>query len=295
MRFSARVVLSVTAAMLLGTACGGGSDTGGAGGSPSPSESPAIGWREFGLTDEQFNDYVERTQALIASCMEEAGFEYFPADVKTIELAQARVRSDPGISRVDYKKRWGFGVTTRFDDPIKDTELGKQNLRIIEGLSETDREAYERTLWGEDTEATFAFAFDEEDFSSTGGCTRKAVEQVFTAEQLSPTYVNPKDVIVENDPRIIKAEQEWVRCMEAAGYDGYTDQDELIEEFEERLDALIGDLDPEELPPAEEGELEQLQQEEIKASLADVDCQIKHTDAVYRQVETEVFGRPVSG
>lgn len=285
---------SIVGAFAIIAACGD-SPTAKPKGSASPTPTPVTGYREFGLNDEQFNEYVERVQTLIASCMKEAGFEYVAVDVKTIELAQARVRSDPGVSRQEYKQKYGFGATTRFDNPVKDTELGEQNLRIYENLSEANQVAYERTLWGEDSEATFTFTFDEEDFSSTGGCTRKAVEQVFTPEQLLGTYVNPKDVLVENDPRIIKAEQEWVRCMEAAGYDGYADQDELIEEFEDRLDELLGELDPEDLPASKERELKRLQAEEIKAALADLDCQIKHTDAVYDVVEMEVFGRPVSG
>jgi hypothetical protein len=294
MKLFLKIASCVGALMLLGAACGT-SPSAGPRGSASPTATPVTGWREFGLTDEQFNEYVEKVQTLLAGCMTEAGFEYVPVDVKTIELAQARVRVDPGVPRVEYKKKYGWGVTTRFDNPVKDTELGEQNLRIFENLSETNQVAYERTLYGEDSEATFAFTFDEEDFSSTGGCTRKAVEQVFSTEQISPNYSNPKDVLVETDPRIVKAEQEWVRCMEAAGYDGYTDQDELIEEFEERLDALLGELDPEDLSAAKERELKKLQAEEIKAAVADVECQIKHTDAVYDQVELEVFGRPVSG
>jgi hypothetical protein len=294
MKLFLKIACVVAALTMLAAACGK-SPAARPKGSTSPTATPVTGWREFGLTDEQFNEYVEKVQTLIAACMSEAGFEYVPVDVKTIELAQARVRNDPGVSRADYKKKYGFAATTRFDNPVKDTELGEQNLKIFEGLSETNQVAYERTLYGEDSEATFAFTFDEEDFSSTGGCTRKAVEKVFTAEQISPTYANPKDVLVENDPRIVKAEQEWVRCMEAAGYDGYTDQDELIEEFEDRLDALLGEEDPEELSGAKERELKKLQAEEIKAALADLDCQIKHTDAVYDQVEMEVFGRPVSG
>ncbi len=36
-----------------------------------------------------------------------------------------------------------------------------------------------------------------------------------------------------------------------------------------------------------------LQADEIKVSLAHLDCQIKYTDAIEQQVETEVFGHPV--
>jgi hypothetical protein len=34
-----------------------------------------------------------------------------------------------------------------------------------------------------------------------------------------------------------------------------------------------------------------LQQEEIAVSLVDLDCQLKHTDKVYDEVELEVYGQ----
>ena len=139
------------------------------------------------------------------------------------------------------------------------------------------------------------FTFDEEDFSSTGGCTRKAVAQVFTPAQLKGTYVNPKDVLVENDPRVIEAQDDWTECMRDRGYEYEDDQDVIIEEYQERLDELLEGDDPRTLTGPRAAALEKLQQEEIEVSLADLECQIKHTDEVFREVEIEVFGRPVSG
>jgi hypothetical protein len=252
------------------------------------------GIKEFGLTEEQFAQHVEKTQALIAACMTEAGFQYIPVDVKSIEAAQARVRKDPGYTRRSYKEKWGLGVTTRFDSPVRDTGLGP-NLQIWQSLPPPDQAAYSRTLWGDDPRADFVFAMDEEDFSRTGGCTRKAVAQVFTSEQLRGAYVNPKDVLVDSDPRIVKALKAWSKCMHERGYEYEEDQDEIIEEYQERLDKLLDGDDPATLPgPAAEA-LRKLQEQEIAVSLADLDCQIKHTDDIYREVEIEVFGQPVSG
>jgi hypothetical protein len=83
--------------------------------------------------------------------------------------------------------------------------------------------------------------------------------------------------------------------MRARGYDYEEDQDEIIEEYGERLDELLEGDDPTTLTGERAAELKKLQAEEIKVSLADVECQIKHTDEIYRQVEIEVFGQPVSG
>lgn len=259
-----------------------------------PEERPLPGIKEFGLTEEQFAQHVEQTQALIADCMSAAGFEYIPVDVKTIEAAQARVRQDPGYTRKTFKEKWGLAVTTRFDNPVRDTGMGP-NLEIYNGLSEPDRAAYGRTLWGEDPNADFVFTLDEEDFSSTGGCTREAVSQVFTPEQMRGAYVNPKDVLVDSDPRIIEARDQWSECMHEYGFEYEEDQDEIIEELQDRLAELVGEDDPTQLTGERAAALQKLQEEEIAVSLADLDCQVKHTDEIYRKVELEVFGQKVSG
>jgi hypothetical protein len=299
---SMRAAALASAALML-AACGQtASSTSGAGesstptpgqasSSASPSGAKLPGIREFGLNDEEFAQHIEKSQALIASCMADAGFEYVPVNVQTVEAAQARVRQDPGLTRKEYKERYGLAVTTRFDNPVRDTGLGPENLRIIESLPEASRVAYERTLWGRNTHADFVFALDEEDFSMTGGCTRKGVAQVFTPEQLKGTYVNPKDVLVDSDKRIVAARKAWSKCMRAAGYDYLEDQDEIIEDYEERLDKLLDGDDPQTLTGARADALKALQQEEIAVSLVDLDCQLKHTDKVYDEVELEVYGQ----
>lgn len=299
-RRAGALVLLVTGAMLV-TGCGGGDSKSSEAAAASKSAKPSPsgtgtggklpGIKEFGLTEEEFAQHVEKTQALIAQCMREAGFEYVPVDVRTVEAAQARVRQDPGYTRREYKEKWGLAVTTRFDNPVRDTGLGPQNLRIFKGLSEADQEAYNRTLFGDDPNRDFVFTLDEEDFSETGGCTRKAVAAVFTPAQLKGTYVNPKDVLVDNDPRIVKARAAWSKCMRAAGYDYLEDQDEIIEDFQDRLDELLDGDAPTELTGERAAELKSLQQEEIEASLADLDCQLKHTDKIYDVVEIEVYGQ----
>jgi hypothetical protein len=282
------VIGALLAVVLTASACSGGQPAAGGG----PDSLPGI--KEFGLSEAEFVDHVERTQTHIADCMKRAGFEYVPVDVATIEKAQASVRIEPGLTNRQYKERWGLSVTTRFDDPVRTIGLGP-NMQIMERLSEADREAYEFTLFGSALDSDFAFALDEEDFSPTAGCTREAVAQVFTPEQLEGTYVNPKDVLVAEDPRIIEAQNKWTQCMQEKGYNYKDDQDTIIEDYETRLEALLEGEDPQNLSGERLAALHALQAEEIKVSLADLDCQDKHTVAVFRQVEEEVFGRPVSG
>ncbi len=287
-RLAEPVARVVTAAVMVlaVSACGRGATT--------DAKAKALpGIKEFGLTEEQFAEHIEKSQALIAACMTEAGFQYIPVDVRTVEAAQERVREDPELTHTEYKQKYGYGVTTRFDSPVRDTGLGP-NLQIWQGLPEPDKAAYSHTLWGDDPRADFVFAMDEEDFSRTGGCTRKAVAQVFTAEQLTGAYVNPKDELVDSDPRIIKALKAWSKCMHEKGFEYEEDQDEIISEYQDRLDKLLDGDDPATLTGPVAEALRNLQEQEIAVSLADYECEIKHTDDVYKKVEIEVFGQPVS-
>lgn len=289
-------VLAAALALIL-IACGGGSDSAQAGTLPTSGTAPPAtdlpGTQAFGLTDEKFAASVDATEALIASCMAEAGFEYVPVDVTAFLEVEEWLRRDPSMTREEYKSQWGYGITTSFDHPARDVGLGPQNLRIYEDLSPADQVAYDRALFGEDTDATFAITLDDEDFTSTGGCTSEAIDQVFPAEMRTGTFVNPKDVLVESDPRVAAAEQEWADCMADAGYE-YTDQDEIIEEFEEQLDVVAGDDDPEELTGSRLDGLRQIQDDEIAVALKDLECQ-EPVDIAVRQVEIEIFGAPVSG
>ncbi|MGH2945107.1 MAG: hypothetical protein ACRDPC_02355 [Solirubrobacteraceae bacterium] len=286
---------------LVATACGSGSDPSEGASRDQAARSADEDGRELpgtfplGLTGEEYVARIEESQALIAKCMAEAGFEYVAASVQGVALAEHADRVQPGYTREEYKKYWGYGVSTRFDNLAKEIELGAQNFRYIETLSEADKVAYERTLYGDDPNSTFAFALGDEDFSSTGGCTRKAVEQVFTPKEIRGDFVNPKDVLIEKDRRVAKANADWVACMEGYGYVGYLDQDEIIEDFEQRFEALTDDEEAPTLTGPELAKLKQMQSEEIAASLADLECESKHVRPVVRKVEEEVYGFRVSG
>ena len=68
-------------------------------------------------------------------------------------------------------------------------------MQIFQKLSPADQVAYNRALLGENSDATFAVGLELENFSRCGGCTLKAIEQVFKPEQLKGTYYNPKDAL----------------------------------------------------------------------------------------------------
>ncbi len=255
------------------------------------SGSPEFGSEEFGLTMEQLVTRIEQVEALIGDCMREAGFEYVPVDFDTVRRAMIADKSAPGLSDDDYLAQYGYGISTQFDDPSITLGFGDQNRARFDNLSGADQVAYKRTLWGANPDVTFAVALEAEDFSQTGGCTRTAVEHTFTPEEMSATYFNPGDLVLEQDPRVVEAIAAWSECVRAAGFD-YSHPDQIEEDIKERFDAITEGADPLTLSGSAQEALVQLQGEERAVAQVDFDCAETLLEPVVDQVEAEIYGAP---
>ena len=296
-RVGVRSGLSLATAALLMAACGGGANSGspvGSGPGQEPQASfgsggPATGIiEEFGMTQAQLVTNIESVESGIASCMAAAGFEYIPIDPVTFRAAQDALKSVPGISDQEFVAQYGYGITTL--PPAQDFGVGAENKRIHDGLAPNEQVAYQRTLLGDDTKATFMLTLESEDFSPTGGCTRTVVEQVFTPDQLSATFVNPFDALVEQDPRMVAAREQWSACMRNGGYD-FQRQSDAEDQLTERLAAITQGADPSTLTGSAKKTLTELQGEERAIALADLDCAKRFVDDIARQVEHDITGR----
>lgn len=282
----------VLGASLVLVACGGGSKSDPGQTQPATSGGSGaqqVGREEFGMTDEQLVTNIESVEALIASCMSDAGFEYIPIDPVTFRDAMDNYSTVPGISDEEFVTQFGYGHTT-LPPTTKNFGAGEENAAILNDLTPADQTAYSRTLLGDHVEATFVIMLEFEDFEPAGGCTKTAVEEVFTAEQLSPRFANPFDALVLADQRMIDALKAWSECMKDAGYD-YETPDDPEDELLERFDALMGGADPATLTGSDKDALTELQGEERAVALVDLACQEKQLRAVEEQVEQDISGR----
>jgi hypothetical protein len=273
-----------------------GSDTGQVEVSGTEEGAPKTpGSEEFGMTEEELVQKSEDVEALIAKCMREAGFEYVPVDYATVRQAMNADKTGPGLSTEEYASTYGYGISTEPELAGVLTPatigLGEQNVQIFDSLSEEDQDAYQHTLWGENTDETFAVSLEAEDFSQTGGCTRAAIEQVFNPDELSAAYYNPGDALIEQDPRVIAAIASWSDCMREAGFD-YDSPEEIEPDLEDRLDAILDGADFEELSAPAQADLTELQGEERATAVADLGCELKTIEPAVHQVETELYGAP---
>jgi hypothetical protein len=283
---------------ILVVGCSGG---GGGGSSNAPAESqdapPLPGTEEFGLSRQGLVEAIEAVEANIAECMNEAGFEYVAVDYNTVRRGMTSDKSLPGLSERGYFEQYGFGISTLYTGkppqladettPAK-IGLGKQNVETFQNLSPADQVAYNRTLFGDNPDASFAVAIETEDFSRTGGCTRTAIEAVFTPEQLSTTYLNPKDALIEQDPRMIDALAEFGECLRAEGFD-YTYEREVEPDLKERLFAITGGALVESLSADAQAALAELQAEERALAIVVLNCEERILEPVEDRVERELY------
>lgn len=259
------------------------------------------GTEEFGLTKEQLVTHIERVEKVISECMRASGFDYVAVGFDTVRKAMVADKSLPGVSDEQYIAQYGYGISTLYtghapqlgDVPTPaQIGLGERNLQIFKGLSATDQVAYSRTLFGENADATFAVTLEAEDFSRTGGCTRAAIEQVFTGDQLRTTYINPLDALIQQDPRMVAALSQFAACVREAGFN-YNAPNEIEADIRSRLAAITKSAPIETLPADAQAALTELQGVERAVAAVATDCEAKLVDPVAAQIESELTGAPV--
>jgi len=124
--------------------------------------------------------------------------------------------------------------------------------------------------------------------TKAGGCTRTAIEQTFQPEQLTVTYYNPQDALVEQDPHMIAALGEYADCMHAAGFD-YAHPNDPERDLKKRLDVITHDAPLESLPDDVRTALADLQGEERSVAAADYQCRVKLVEPVEAQILRELY------
>lgn len=201
----------------------------------------------------------QQVQGLIAECMTREGFEY---------IAVTRPVGDFGFGGpgdVEFAAELGFGITTYYGEtetPWFQDDWIDPNQAIIEGLSESERNAYYDTLHGSSF-SSGGFGFETDSATATSedgseseevvvdsgfeGCSGQAFEEVYAFEELQEVYeqldLDSLFERVEADPRAAEIDVKWSECMTERGYD-YDDPNTLYEavytDFQARLEEIVG-------------------------------------------------------
>jgi hypothetical protein len=264
---------------------------------------PGLGTEEFGLSQRELVQAIAQVEELIAKCMREDGFQYVAADYNTVRAGMTADKKLPGLSEEEFIAKHGFGVSTMYTgqppqlttgySPAK-VGLGDRNIQIFKNLSPADQAAYNRALFGENTGATFAVALETENFAQCGGCTRKAIEQVFKPEQLKASYYNPQDALINNDPRMKAALRQYSADMKKAGFE-YSHPDEVEPDIRARLAALTdgGRIPVDKMSPEQRASLKKLQDYERAVAIKTFKLQDELLGPIEEKIQQELFSRKV--
>jgi hypothetical protein len=235
--------------------------------------------------------------------MREQGFEYVAADFRTVRRGMTADKSMPGMEEEEFIEQYGFGVSTLYTGEAPQLNqgysparvgLGEKNVQIFKNLSPADQVAYNRALLGENTDATLAVGLEIENFSRCGGCTRKAIEQVFKPDDLKPTYYNPKDAIINSDPRMKAALREFSEKMRDAGFD-YNHPDDVETDIRNRLYEITGGetIPVAQMTPERQEALKKLQEYERRVGIICLELQEEIFEPVEEKIEKEMYAREV--
>ena len=246
---------------------------------------------------------IEKAEYLISQCMRDEGFQYVAGNYETVHAGMNADKTLPGLTEAEFVSRYGFGVTTFYTgkppqlstgySPAK-VGLGERNVEIFRSLSPAGQAAYNHALLGEHLNATLAVAIEVQDLAQTGGCTRKAVEQVFKPDQLKADYYNPQDAFINKDPRMKTALRYYQREMKKAGFD-YSHPDQIEPDLRARLNALTdgGRIPLEKMSEEKQAALKKLQTYEVAVARKSFKLQEEVLTPVEERIQQELFARKV--
>lgn len=246
--------------------------------------------QSFGGADsaDEFEQIQQQADVLVAECMINLGFEYHVGANDTIifgiESEELPYFSDEWVAK------YGFGVSTQrfsqssvgsdligFDDaemlepPSPDSD---PNFAYMESLSAGERDEYQRALYGD--MPLFGGQPSEEEMQEffenrqNSGCQDQSFQEAFGGNGpgdglgFSLEFGDELEAMsdrVESDSRVVAFRRGVSECVAEAGMT-WTDEEDLYERFESRLNGLgsqrrsedpfeAADLDPEEMSQRE--------------------------------------------
>ena len=261
----------------------------GCGGDDKSTEPPQELEDTLGFGGDAAKEVQARVENRIGECMRAQGFEYQPVDPFAQQQA---VTGKARITDEEFTRQFGYGISTLFG---KGNEQSDPNERTRTSLSEADRAAYDRALYGENVGVTFSEAVDSGDFTELGGCTKDASEAAFGGAAVLTSLVERLDELDERiiqDQRMVRANEKWTDCMLEKGY-RYEEPDEIDSDIEERFQSIVGSgvAPGTSTPPQgvsfDRAALTDLQQEEVRIANADLDCEKQEIEPVERDVRSQ--------
>ncbi|MCC2309748.1 hypothetical protein [Cellulomonas chengniuliangii] len=260
------------ALLLLISACASGGDA--EPGKGGKADAPLTAYMDA-LYDIDYQKVHTEEENLIASCMQEAGFEYIPREISSADYGDD---DETFEFTEDYAAREGYGYSSP-EPESDDAEPVDPNADYLAAMSESERAAYELALWGEQDEPIDDEAEYEWDWTKAG-CSGKASNEAWAASPMAafedPAYADLNEQISRlydeayADPKIAAVDATWSACMNEAGYD-FAQVLDANNSFADQYSALWQAADPE--AGTDKAAEAALREREVATAVADARCQ----------------------
>ena len=246
----------LVALALIGGACGGGDDDAVTDAAAATATSPLaelLGYStdpsDQKAQQQRFVEQERKVQEAVVDCMKKEGFDYTPMDTSEFIGSSGPFNDDIPFDSKEWAEKYGFGMSTTLDNPIGAetpmTPPSDPNGKYVESLSESERDAYFKALYGAqqefdptETEASAPIRYEP---SGCEGNARKNVDpsQAFYTEfgeEMGDLFES-----VENDPLIVAASKKWAACMKKSGYE-YETPEAMYEEANTKVQEFYGGM-----------------------------------------------------
>lgn len=263
-----------------------------------------------GIDTERVAQEQQLIQLEIQRCMQQQGFDYTPEatgeGLRLFAGAEAQ-----GLSEAEYAATEGFGITTRFDAifdgeiDLTDDEPSANDVHL-DTLSEGEVDAWQFALRGEQPERNAQGQLIDPETGEVvqgggrgapaGGCQGDAQVEVrgdfSVLDELEDEFALLEERI-DADPRISEIRSDWTSCMRDLGF-AYETVDEARADFQQQFRPLLVSffsgsaaagqgqggqrgaalqaLADQGLTDEQEAELQAVQDLEIAAAVASLEC-----------------------
>ena len=230
---------------------------------------------------------MTENDALVAECMADKGWEYWPKDFAQQEASGDEPEPDmPVYGTLKYAEEFGYGVSIddgflaimeAAEDEEEEWRANDPNFAYRDSLSDSARAQYELDLSGAPPPTTEQIASGEIPEPDAPFCLQTAADE-YDAEA-GPNVAEDAGFIalqaeieimtdaIEKDQRILEARAAWITCMSDAGHPHLVDSEAAQESIRREFWAYT---DKGETPPP--NVLAALQATERALAIADVGC-----------------------
>lgn len=231
--------------------------------------------------EEQEQRYAEENkerEELMATCMQEQGFEYQPVDQSGFISMGSGTEWLPDDR--EWVAQWGYGAVEwpgQDEQPAPEDIPEDPNADYVASLSESEQMAFYEALYGPSpTEEELSEDGSYEYNWETAGCSGWAQHEIGgedpfqsdefadVIEQLNSIYAD-----IPSLPGMAELEAEWAACMDGAGYPGFEAQFDAQNSIYDKQNGLWGE---DGMSEPDEAAMDALHEEEIELALADLDC-----------------------